>query len=82
MSREDSDDVRSRANETRDDEQEGDDDESQWRFSVDEVGPDGVTEDTRTPADEPIEPETIDLEHAVFVALGVALTVGIFVLGF
>jgi len=82
MSREDRDDVRSRANETRDDEQEGDDDESQWRFSVDEVGPDGVTEDTHTPADEPIEPETIDLEHAVFVALGVALTVGIFVLGF
>ncbi|TKX76823.1 hypothetical protein EXE53_29810 [Halorubrum sp. SD626R] len=79
MSREDrDDDVRSRANEPR----EGDGDESQWRFSVDEVGPNGVTEDTHTPADEPIEPGTIDLEHAVFVGLGVALTVGVFVLGF
>ncbi|WP_049982591.1 hypothetical protein [Halorubrum sp. BV1] len=78
MSREDRDNVRSRANEAR----EGDEDESQWRFSVDEVGPNGVTEDTHTPADEPIEPGTIDLENAVFVALGVALTVGVFVLGF
>ena len=76
------DDVRSRANETRDDGgPEEETAESQWRFSVDEVGPDGVTEDTHTPADEPIEPGTIDLEHAAFVALGVALTVGVFVLG-
>ncbi|GAB3707086.1 DUF7312 domain-containing protein [Halorubrum pallidum] len=84
MSSEDrDDDVRSRANETRDDSSgEADADESQWRFSVDEVGPDGVTEDTHTPADEPIEPGSIEAEHAVFVALGVALTVGIFVFGF
>lgn len=85
MSSEDRDDdsVRSRANETRDDSDPGGkDDESQWRFSIDEVGPDGVTEDTHTPASEPIEPETIEAEHAALVALGVALTVGIFVFGF
>ncbi|MFD1571585.1 DUF7312 domain-containing protein [Halorubrum laminariae] len=85
MSREDRDDdgVRSRANETRDDSgEEGDADESQWRFSIDEVGPDGVTEDTHTPEDKPIEPGSIDIEHAVFVALGVALTIGVFVFGF
>ncbi|WP_435094325.1 DUF7312 domain-containing protein [Halorubrum sp. N11] len=74
--------VRSRANETRpDDESEGDD-ESEWRFAVDDVGPDGVVEDTHTPESEPIEPGSIDAEHAVFVALGVALTVGVFLVGF
>jgi hypothetical protein len=72
-------DVRSRANETQSDEE---DDESQWRFSVDEVGPGGVTEDTHTPETEPIEPGSIDLEHAVFVVLGVALTVGVLFVGF
>jgi len=74
-------DVRSRANETRSgDERDGD--ESEWRFAVDEVGPGGVTEDTHTPESEPIEPGSIDAEHAVFVALGVALTVGVFLVGF
>ncbi|WP_094533854.1 DUF7312 domain-containing protein [Halorubrum halodurans] len=73
------DDTRSRANEVRsDDEEEG----REWRFGVDDVGPDGVTEDTATPADEPIEPGSIDAEHAVFVVLGVALVVGVFVFGF
>ncbi|EMA61886.1 DUF7312 domain-containing protein [Halorubrum lipolyticum] len=76
----DRDDVRSRANETRSDD-EGDD-ESQWRFAVDDVGPDGVTEDTHTPESEPIEPGSIEAEHAVFVALGVALTVGVLFVGF
>jgi len=76
----DRDDVRSRANETRSD-GEGDD-ESQWRFAVDDVGPGGVTEDTHTPESEPIEPGSIDTEHAVFVALGVALTVGVLLVGF
>jgi hypothetical protein len=70
---------RSRANDAGDG---GKDDAREWRFSVDDVGPDGVTEDTATPADEPIEPGDITLEHAVFVVLGVALTVGVLLLGF
>jgi len=79
----DRDDLRSRANETRpdDDETEGDD-ESEWRFAVDDVGPDGVTEDTHTPETEPIEPGSIDAEHAVFVVLGVMLTIGVLFVGF
>ena len=73
------DDTRSRANEVRnDDEDEG----REWRFGVDDVGPDGVTEDTSTPDSEPIEPGSIDAEHAVFIVLGVALVVGVFVFGF
>ncbi|WP_123619440.1 hypothetical protein [Halorubrum sp. CSM-61] len=80
----DRDDVRSRANETRPDEAEGgdNDDESEWRFAVDDVGPGGVTEDTHTPESEPIEPGSIDAEHAVFVALGVVLTIGVLFVGF
>ena len=69
---------RSRANDAGDEVP----DESEWRFSVDDVGPDGVTEDTATPADEPIEPGDVEIEHAVFVVLGVALTVGVLVVGF
>jgi hypothetical protein len=69
---------RSRANDAGD---ERPDDEGEWRFSVDDVGPDGVTEDTATPEDEPIEPGDITLEHAAFVVLGVALTVGTLLLG-
>ncbi|QWC19663.1 hypothetical protein [Halorubrum sp. 2020YC2] len=69
---------RSRANDAADG---AADDGSEWRFSVDDVGPDGVTEDTATPADEPIEPGDITLEHAAFVVLGVALTVGVLLLG-
>ncbi|MFC5277240.1 hypothetical protein ACFPM1_00460 [Halorubrum rubrum] len=72
------DDTRSRANETRG----NDDDGREWRFSVEDVGPDGVTEDTSTPENEPIEPGSIDAEHAVFVVLGVAIVVGVFVFGF
>ena len=70
---------RSRANDAGD---ESPDDEREWRFSVDDVGPDGVTEDTATPADEPIEPGDITLEHAALVVLGVALTVGALLVGF
>ncbi|WP_418282205.1 DUF7312 domain-containing protein [Halorubrum sp. DTA98] len=75
-----SDDTRSRANEVRD--ADDADDEREWRFGVDDVGPDGVTEDTATPETEPIEPGTIVPEHAVFVVLGVALTVGVLLFGF
>jgi hypothetical protein len=71
--------TRSRANETRN--ADGDE-ERQWRFAVDDVGPDGITEDTGTPEDEPIEPGSIDVENAVFVALGVAITVGVLLFGF
>lgn len=71
-------DTRSRANETRD----ADGDERQWRFAVDDVGPDGITEDSGTPESEPIEPGSIDLENAAFVALGVAITVGVLLFGF
>lgn len=54
-------------------------DEDQWRFSVDEVGPDGVTEET-SPGGDPIEPEGVDPEHALFVALGVVLSLGVVVI--
>ncbi|WP_096390758.1 DUF7312 domain-containing protein [Halopenitus persicus] len=58
--------------------EEGDDpeEEPEWRFAIDDVGPDGIVEET-TPAEEPIEPEPIDPVHAVFVALGVVITVGL-----
>ena len=59
-----------------------DTEESEWRFSVDDVGPDGVTEDTATPETEPIEPGSITLEHAALVVLGVALTVAVLLFGF
>ncbi|MFC7323892.1 hypothetical protein ACFQMF_04765 [Halorubrum rutilum] len=74
------DDARVRANETRADAEAGD--ERQWRFAVDDVGPDGVTEDTGTPEDEPIEPGSIDAENAALVALGVAITVAVLLFGF
>ncbi|EMA71514.1 DUF7312 domain-containing protein [Halorubrum distributum] len=70
---------RTRANDAG---EESPDDGREWRFAVDDVGPDGVTEDTATPADEPIEPGDVTLEHAVFVVLGVALTVGVLLVGF
>lgn len=76
-------DTRSRANETRNaDDADDADEESQWRFAVDDVGPDGVTEDTHTPESEPIEPESVDIEHTVFVVLGIVLTVGVLLFGF
>ena len=80
MSDDDADgDTRSRANETRTD--DADSDGEGWRFAVDEVGPDGVTEDTHTPEDVPIEPGDIEVEHAVFIVLGVAITVGVLFVG-
>ncbi|QAU12771.1 hypothetical protein EKH57_08570 [Halorubrum sp. BOL3-1] len=81
MSDDDADgDTRSRANETRTDDADGG--EGEWRFGLDDVGPDGVTEDTATPESEPMEPGDVDLEHAAFVVLGVAVTVGVLVVGF
>jgi hypothetical protein len=48
-------------------------DEQQWRFAVDEVGEDAPTR-------EPLEPGSVSLENALFVAVGVLLTVGILLL--
>ncbi|SEH38496.1 hypothetical protein SAMN05192561_101376 [Halopenitus malekzadehii] len=50
--------------------------ETEWRFGIDDVGPDGIVEET-SPGEGPIEPEAIEPMHAVFVALGVVLTVGL-----
>lgn len=54
------------------------DGDREWRFSVDEVGPEAEPD---PPEPELIEPESITLEHAVFVGLGIALTVGIILTG-
>jgi hypothetical protein len=54
------------------------DSDGEWRYSVEDVGSelaDTVDEETM------IEPESISLEHATFVALGVLLTVGVVVTG-
>jgi len=43
----------------------------EWKFSIDEVGPEAG-------GDEPtVEPEPIDVEHAVLVALGAALALAL-----
>lgn len=47
--------------------------EQQWRFAVDEVGEDAPTRD-------PLEPGSVSPENALFVAVGVLLTVGILLL--
>ncbi len=59
---------------------DGDDDpeEDEWRFSLDDVGEDGVT-GSFGPA-ESIEPQEIDRENAVFVLLGVLLAIGLIAL--
>lgn len=54
------------------DDESGQDDESEWRFGVDEVGEDGerVEED-------PIEPGSPRAENVAFFVLGVCVTVGV-----
>jgi len=54
------------------------DDDSQWRFGLDDVGPEAQQE---PPEPEPIEPQSISLEHAVFVGLGVMLTLAVVATG-
>jgi len=54
------------------------DDDHEWRFGVDDVGPEAEPDE---PDPEPIEPEPISLEHAVFVGLGIVLTLGIILTG-
>jgi hypothetical protein len=56
---------------------ERDDDESPWRFALDEVG-----EDAEEPESEVIEPERLELEHVAFVLLGVVLSVFAFYAAF
>lgn len=47
------------------------DEDEEWTFALDEVGPEGVN------AEPPLEPEAINPEHAVFFLLGVALFLGL-----
>ena len=54
------------------------DDDGEWRFSVDDVGPEAEPD---PPEPDPIEPESISVEHAVFVGLGIVLTLGIIATG-
>ena len=52
------------------------DDDSGWRFGVDDVGPEAKN-DQEPSEPEPIEPEPISLEHAAFVGVGVMLTLAV-----
>lgn len=56
------------------------DDEPEWRFGVDDVGPEAEVE-PEPPEPDPIEPESISLENAVFVGLGIMVTVAIIATG-
>jgi len=49
-----------------------------WQYDVDEVGEETAP---ARPAREPIEPESVDLENALFVVVGVVGTVLVFLLG-
>lgn len=50
-------------------------DGDEWRFSLEEVGEEA--EGAEPVEREPLDPESIDLENAVFVLLGVLLAFGI-----
>ncbi|WP_411965693.1 hypothetical protein [Haloferax sp. YSMS24] len=55
-------------------------DEGEWRFGIDDVGPDGIVDDSPDEADAlPIEPESPTLENTAFVLLGILLAVGLLV---
>jgi len=54
------------------------DGEEQWRFGVDDVG-EGAEPVVTEP--DPIEPESVNPEHALFVALGVVAVVLFFAAG-
>lgn len=53
-------------------------DSNDWQYDVDEIGEEATT---TQPAPEPIEPESVDLENALFVVVGVVGTVLVFLLG-
>ncbi|MFB6302813.1 MAG: hypothetical protein ABEH78_08140 [Haloferacaceae archaeon] len=48
--------------------------EDEWQFSLDEVGPDAAETPDAAEPERPLEPESVSLEHAAFVIAGVALT--------
>jgi len=52
------------------------DDDLEWRFGVDDVGPEADNE-PEPPEPDPIEPESISAEHAAFVGLGIVLTLAV-----
>jgi hypothetical protein len=49
-------------------------DDQEWRFGIDDVGPEAEPE---VPEPDPIEPEPISFEHAAFVVIGIVLTLAI-----
>lgn len=51
------------------------DSESEWRFAVDDVDENGIVQAEA----EPIEPERVNLENALFVTVGVLGTLLVFV---
>lgn len=66
--------------------------DSEWRFGLDEVGPDDADADADADTgsasggsvagemdyEMPVEPEPVELEHALFVLLGVTVTLVVF----
>jgi hypothetical protein len=65
------------------------DEESEWRFGIDEVGPDAEAEPDEHDEPKgsvagnmdyemPVEPEAVSLESALFVLLGVTVTLLVF----
>lgn len=57
------------------DESDDSDEGGGWRFALDEVDENGIV----TPDEGPIEPESVDLENALFVVVGVLGTLLVFV---
>ena len=53
------------------------DDDGEWRYGVDEVGPDGRVDDPPAEEQLPIEPGSPRAENVLFVVLGVLLAVGL-----
>ena len=60
---------------TPEDAAEPDDPDDGWRFGLDEVDENGIV----VPDEGPIEPESVDLENALFVGVGVLGTLLVFV---
>ncbi|GGC62274.1 MULTISPECIES: DUF7312 domain-containing protein [Haloferax] len=61
-----------------DDDRDADGD-GEWRFGVDDVGPDGIIDDEPEVEQLPIEPESPRAENVAFVLIGVLLAVGLIV---
>ncbi|AKU06916.1 MULTISPECIES: DUF7312 domain-containing protein [Haloferax] len=56
------------------------DGDGEWRFGVDDVGPDGIVDDEPEIEQLPIEPGSPRAENVAFVFLGVLLAVGLIVI--